>query len=452
MLKSLRARVTVLATVVLIVVLGLASLLIVSLVRRQVTSDLAEQNERTLTEYASRIESGQDPSLIQLPLGSDGTEYVIFDERGNVVQASIVFAEMGGVEVFEELPDDFFIDESFNAELIVQDDFMDFIEFEESAIVASAPDGASYQVVGYTPMRIVERSVDQVSSVLWVVIPLVAALFAALTWVLTNRMLKPVSEMTDRANQIRSETLHQRLVEPGTGDEIDQLAVTLNSMLDRLDVSARLQEQFVSDASHELKSPLTVMIGEAELAQNSQDHKKLSEANDRIVRQGRKLAGLVDDLLALARSGELAMRYGDVDLDNIIQEQIAAQSYPIDASGVHPVRAVGDVGALSRLIRNLVENAVRHATSSVQVLCQLHDGYAVVHVDDDGAGVPVEERDRIFERFSRLDEARTAGTGGSGLGLAISKAIVESHRGTLTVKDSPGGGARFTVKIPVPVR
>lgn len=451
MLKSLRARVTVLATVVLIIVLGLASLLIVSLVRRQVTSDLAEQNERTLVEYAGRIEAGADPRLIQLPLGSDGTEYVIFDENGRVVQATIVFAEMAGVEVFEELPADFFIEESFEAEAIIDDDFMNLVEFDESAIIASAPDGQRYQVVGYTPMQIVERSVSQVRSVLWVVIPLVAALFGVLTWVLTSRMLKPVSEMTDRANQIRSDTLHQRLVEPGTGDEIDQLAVTLNSMLDRLDASARLQEQFVSDASHELKSPLTVMIGEAELAQNSQDHEKLSEANDRIVRQGRKLAELVDDLLALARSGELAMRHGDVDLDNVVQEQIAAQSFPIGATGVEPVRVVGDVGALSRVIRNLLENAVRHATNTVNASCQLKDGYAIVHIDDDGVGIPAEERDRIFERFARLDEARTAGVGGSGLGLAISKAIVESHRGTLAASDSPLGGARLTVKIPVPV-
>lgn len=458
MFRSLRARVTVLATLVLVVVLGLASLLIVSLVRQQVVSDLAEQNERTLSDIALRIEAGEDPRTINLPLGSDGTEYVIIDDNGEYVQATIFYAEAEFVDL-NQLPEEFFLESelqgNFAEEVIIDEglvgaDFVNLVEFEESIAYAAAPDGRRFQVIGYTPTQIIERSVSQVRSVLWLVIPLLAVLFAALTWLLTSRMLRPVAEMTVRANDIRTDTLHERLVEPGTGDEIDQLAVTLNSMLDRLDAGARQQKQFVSDASHELKSPLTVMIGEAELARGSKDPARLMEANERMVQHGHKMSALIDDLLALARTGEFAHRH-EVDLDDVIRSQAAVQDHTVDTTEVEPARLIGDGEALSRLVRNLVENAVRHARGTVKVSCRVAGDRVEMNVDDDGPGIPTEHRERVLERFARLDESRTRTTGGSGLGLAISKAIVEAHDGKLVVGESPLGGARLCVTLPISI-
>ncbi|MEO1059773.1 MAG: HAMP domain-containing sensor histidine kinase [Actinomycetota bacterium] len=457
-MRSLRARITLLATVALVLVLATAAIVIVVLVERQLSNDLAAQNEATLAQVSAAIAGGQDPATIRLPLGTDGTEFVITND-GRFVQATLVVVTEDVLEPELTADDVIVFDPGFPfASLDATDPFVGGVVFVEDVLdqrfwdvtstTAVAPDGEEYLVEAFTPTRVVDRSVDQVRAVLWIVIPALAVLFALLVWFLTGRTLRPVALMTDRANRIRSDTLHERLAEPGTDDEIGRLAATLNSMLERLDRGAQQQRRFVSDASHELKSPLTVMVGEAELAAGSRDVERLAEANERVVERGRNLTALIDDLLALARSDEAAFRRSEVDLDDVVRQQARLQPRDVDTSGVEPVRLDADGAALSRLVRNLLDNAARHANEAVAVTLTADADGAVLVVDDDGPGIAEHERDRVFERFARADEARTRATGGTGLGLAIVQAIAHGHGGTVEISTAPIGGARFTVRLP----
>jgi len=309
-------------------------------------------------------------------------------------------------------------------------------------------DGREYQVVAFSSINVVERSVGQVRSVLLFTIPVLALIFAGLVWLMAGRTLQPVDQITRRAEQISTDTLHQRLDEPGTNDEIGRLTRTLNVMLDRLDSGATRQRQFVSDASHELRSPLTVVIAEAELAEQSGDPQALAAANALVIEHGKRMSTMIDDLLDLARVEEDGIAKSDVDLDDILREQAAFQPREVGTAGITPVRVSGDGPSLSRLFRNLIDNASRYAAESIEVSCSIDGTHAVVLVDDDGPGIPVADREAVFERFARVDDSRTRSTGGTGLGLAIAKAVVDVHGGDITVHDSPLGGARIQVRLP----
>ncbi len=478
-MRSLRARLTIISTAVLIGVLGLASVAVVSLVEREIRSDLDEQNLATLEDIASQLESGADPFSIVLPVATDGTEFAITTEDGDYLNTSIAqtsFFEgdvsLGVSDLVGELvgdlrpgdvlvgpngeefiiPDDF-DSEFFGTEIVTIDDqlvdeFFDDITFVSTSITTTDSDGFPLVVSAFSPTFLVDRSVGQVRSALLLIIPLLAAAFAAIAWFTTGRALKPVDEMTARADRISTDTLDQRLDQPGTNDEIDRLATTLNGMLERLDRGAQAQKQFVSDASHELQSPLTVMIGEAELA--SRDPHKLAAANELVVEHGRRMATLIQDLLDLSRTEEVVPNRVEVDLDELLRDEARLNPAAVDTSQVAPARVTGDARSLGRVFRNLIDNAVRHGDGQIKITCTSDDdlGRAIVTIDDNGAGIPHHDRRRVFDRFTRLDESRNRTTGGTGLGLAIAKSVVEAHGGTISIEDSPLGGARFLVHLP----
>ncbi|MEM7339974.1 MAG: ATP-binding protein [Actinomycetota bacterium] len=451
-MRSLRARLTLVSTAVLLIVLALAGLSIVELVERQLRNELVEQNEQTLTEIATRIETGEDPAAIRLPLATDGTEFIVSTADGVWVNSTLTFfvGEGPPIEVLEGDVDIVFAD---GAEVVFDEAGFEVISaadqpWDVRTTAAAAPDGSRYVIEALSPTTVVDRTVSQVRSVLWLVIPVLAAVFAALAWLLTGRLLSPVDQMTARARRIRTDTLHERLDEPGTDDEIDRLAQTLNGMLDRLERGARAQQQFVSDAAHELQSPLTVLVGEAELAAATPTRERLAAANERVVTHGRLMRDLIQDLLDLARAEESTLRRTEVDLDDLVVTEARRHRSAIETGDIQPVKVHGDPASLARVVRNLLDNAERHGGGRVRVACQRVDGRALVVVDDDGPGVPVDQRQAVFERFARIDESRTRTTGGTGLGLAIVKAVVEGHGGTIEIGDSPLGGARLTVMIP----
>lgn len=488
-MRSLRWRITLLATAVLLGVLVVAAISIVNVVDRQVRNDLAEQNQETLTDIAIQIEEGTSPFLIDLPLASDGTEFAIADAEGRPVNSSVLGAAFSGVVLFEdtgfgELPPGFDVgsvvevpaselpEEAFEAvgfDPTNPDDippglepfFVEPVDLQEvlvaeaewtfNEIAVAAPSGAEFLVQSFTPLVVVDRSVDQVQTVLWFVIPILGIIFGGLVWATVGRALKPVDRMRARAANISTATLHERVEEPGTNDEIDRLAITLNSMLDRLDDGVRRQQQFLSDASHELRGPLTVMLGEAQLAAGSGDPEALERANAAVVAHGERMAVLIDDLLQLARSGELEVQRTEVDLDDLVREEALLQPTAVDTAAVAPVRMTGDPAALGRLVRNLLDNAARFSAGRVALTCGMdqESGHALIIVDDDGPGIPEDQRETVFERFARLDESRTRSTGGTGLGLAIAKAIVDAHDGSIAIGTSPFGGARMQVLLPI---
>jgi signal transduction histidine kinase len=227
----------------------------------------------------------------------------------------------------------------------------------------------------------------------------------------------------------------------------------MNAMLARLQDSAERQRRFVADASHELRSPLARMRAELEVDRAHPGSADPAATSASVLEETVGLQRLVDDLLLLARGDAGALddvRTGPVDLDVVLERLVADRRSArprIDTHGVAPVQLPGDEAQLGRALGNLLDNAVRHARGAVTLTLAEHDGTAVLTVADDGPGIPVEERERVFERFTRLDDARSA-DGGAGLGLAIAREIAERHGGSLALTDS-GSGARFVLRLPV---
>ncbi|HWA67960.1 MAG TPA: HAMP domain-containing sensor histidine kinase [Mycobacteriales bacterium] len=269
--------------------------------------------------------------------------------------------------------------------------------------------------------------------------PLLLVLVGATLWILLGRALGAVSSLRRGAESVMHPIGGVRLPLPEGRDEIRALAVTLNAMLDRLGAAAAREQQFVADVAHELRSPLAAARTQLEVALAEPDSVTRAELVAGALQDTERLVTLVDDLLTLARvESDTQLRDERVDLADLV---------PSAGNGTYLV--VGDRRALARAIDNLVANAHRHAVSKVTVtLARPAADTVEVRVDDDGAGVPVEDRQRIFERFVRLDDARARDDGGSGLGLAIAHATAQAHGGALRVEASDLGGACFVLALP----
>jgi len=311
-------------------------------------------------------------------------------------------------------------------------------------------------------MIVVGRSTEQTDragtiagALLAIAVPVVVALIAFIVWLSIGRALRPVESMRREADAITSSHLGSRLAVPPGDDEIPRLAETLNEMLDRIDESHHLQRQFVSNASHELRSPLSAIRQSAEIARAYPERVSMSTLAGDVLVESSRLEGLVNALLLLARLDDVAPeRHTDpVDLDDLVILEVerlksTRRGLPVDISRVSSGQVLGDTLLLAQVVRNLIENASRHAVSRVCITLQEAGGKVVLLVDDDGVGVPPADRTRIFERFVRLDEARARDDGGAGLGLAIVSKIVERAHGVVEVSSSPLGGARFSVVLP----
>ncbi|MFH8988483.1 sensor histidine kinase [Streptomyces sp. NPDC017940] len=278
--------------------------------------------------------------------------------------------------------------------------------------------------------------------------PLLLAVIAAVTWLVTRRALRPVDAIrAEMAVITASEDLGRRVPEPDTHDEIARLARTTNETLAALEASVERQRRFVADASHELRSPIASLRTQLEVGAAHPGLLDVPGAVEDTVR----LQELAADLLLLARldAGEKPGR-GRVDLAALAREELSQRTGDrvVVTADLDSVEVAGSRGQLARVLGNLVTNAQRHARSGVTVTSRADGVWAVLEVADDGDGVPRQERERIFERFVRLDDARSRDEGGAGLGLAIARDVAARHGGTLTVDDSPGGGAVFVLRLP----
>lgn len=326
---------------------------------------------------------------------------------------------------------------------------------EAPFVTAVEQDGGDWIVVAGRSTEEVDSTLATVGILLAVSVPLVAGVVALTTWFAVGRSLAPVERMRQQVELMSASDLSRRVDEPETRDEIGRLAHTMNGMLGRLEDSQAAQRRFVSDASHELKSPLASLRQYAEVARAHPDRITSAELSDAVLEEGARLERLVQGMLVLSRADEggLALHVTDVDLDDLLLAEAtrlrAGGALAVDATGVHPARVRGDLGLLSQVTRNLADNAARHAKTTVRLGVTQAGGGAVLTVEDDGAGIPAADRDRIFERFVRLDEARARDAGGSGLGLAIAREIVRAHRGDVRVDAAASGGARFVVSLPL---
>lgn len=282
--------------------------------------------------------------------------------------------------------------------------------------------------------------------------PVLMILAAAVTWLLTGRALSPVRRMTGQVAVISSGTLHERVPVPRTRDEIEQLGLTMNAMLDRLEADDQRLRQFVSDASHELRSPVAVLRSESEVALREGSEADVVRLAEGVKEESLRLERIVADLLVLARGDEArtAAVSSVLDLDDVVLDEAARRrSVTIDTSDVSAGRIVGSAEQARRVVAHLLDNAARHASGRVAVRLRTTSSTVSLQVDDDGPGVPLADRQRVFERFTRLDEARARDGGGAGLGLAVVATTVAAMGGSVRVLDSPLGGARFAVEWPV---
>ena len=294
-----------------------------------------------------------------------------------------------------------------------------------------------------------------VTDLLLIGLPILLVVAALTIWLMVGRALAPVEAMRREVDAISAADLDRRVPSPHGNDEIARLATTMNDMLDRLERGQARQRRFVADASHELRSPVASIRQHAEVALAHPDRTTVGALAETVLAENLRVQRLVDDLLLLARADEhtLQLQQRPVDLDDLVFEE-ARRLREATSLRVDTARRLGRAGQRrprrrsGGSLRNLGDNAVRHASSQVAFTLGEQDGAVVLDVDDDGPGIPPDERQRVFERFVRLDDARARDAGGSGLGLAIVAEVVGAHRGTISIGSSGLGGARFEVRLP----
>jgi heavy metal sensor kinase len=313
--------------------------------------------------------------------------------------------------------------------------------------------------VGMSEMSM-QRTMSTFMLTMAALFPLALILASGGGWFLAHRALKPVDRMTQTARRIGAGQLHARLDLSGANDELDRLAETLNEMLGRLEAAFTEMRQFTADASHELQTPLTILRGEIEIALRSKrSQEEYVDVMKSALEEIERISLLVEGLLLLARSdaGVLKMDCKPLDL-MIVTEEVLNQLAPLASSKpvtlvlghVEPLQISGDPVHLRRLLFNLVDNAVKYTPpeGSVRVSIDREDGWARLSVADTGIGIPAQDRDRIYQRFFRSADARSA-QGGSGLGLSIVKSITEAHGGRIDLETSQGKGSIFRVYLPL---
>jgi signal transduction histidine kinase len=441
---SVRARMTVLATLVAVIAVGISAVALLVVLRHSLERAGDDAAKTRAQDLAALATTGTLPRLLTVPNDEDVAQVVdasgavLAGSTGHTERAIATFAPEGRapvVRMVRDVPDD-----------------NELIDFRVWAQRARTPDGPVTVYVG-TSLESVNETIATVRRVLLLILPPLLALLAVASWVLVGRALRPVEAIRAEVADISGRALDRRVPVPPRRDEIGRLASTMNEMLDRLQAASERQRKFVADASHELQSPIAALRTQLEVAIAQPATTDWAATSSDLLAESRHMERLVRDLLFLARSDgeEGVRRIEPVDLDDIVLEEAtrlrSTAQVRVDASGVSAAPLSGNRDELTRLVRNLLENAEHHAESRVRIRLSAEGREIILMVEDDGPGVPPAERERIFQRFTRLDEARSRNNGGTGLGLAIVKEITERHGGTVCVENA-APGARFAVRLP----
>lgn len=443
-LGTVRFRVSAVATLAAAAVLIVAGLSLLAAQRRQLTDSLDNTIRQRADDLTALVDGGQIPRALGGPIDPDTLVQIVTPD-GNVLAAGPNVATPSPMadppppnktEVLRRvhLPPD-------NG------------EYRLLSRRHDGPNGATIIHVAGT-LDDVRDSLRVLATSLTIAIPVVAMFLAALIFWLVGRTLRPVEAIRAEVANIRGADLHRRVPQPSRDDEIGRLAGTMNDMLDRLERATNAQQRFVADASHELRSLLTRLRSELEVDAAHPEVADLAATHRSVLDETIALQRLVDDLLLLARgdAGAVTGRREPVDLDDIVlrhADRLRTEGrVAVDVSGVSAAQVIGDADQLSRAMRNLVDNAARHAHSSVAFTVADNHRVATLTVTDDGPGIPQALHEHVFERFVRLDEARRAGDGNTGLGLAITRDIVEQHGGRITIDAGHVSGTRFVIVLP----
>jgi heavy metal sensor kinase len=322
--------------------------------------------------------------------------------------------------------------------------------------------GDRFDVTVATSTRELGEALERFRRVLYLSVPLFLLLATLGGYWMSRRALAPVDEITQIARQIGAQNLAMRLAVPQTGDELERLATTLNEMLSRLDAAFQRITQFTADASHELRTPVSVMRTSAELTlRKPRTEAEYREALAQILHESEKVSRLIEQLLLLARtdSGSRTIPITRTNLNEILERAwrhagILAEAKHLkseDCVPAAPVWVRGDPASLERLFLILLDNAVKYTAEGGRIELRLStvDDFAVTEIRDTGIGIASEDLGHIFDRFYRADRARSRETGGAGLGLAIGHWIAEAHGGEIRVQSEPSKGSSFQVRLPL---
>ena len=476
----LRTRLTLLVTTLFMLALIAAAAIGLDRIETSLESETRDNAEALLYDYLGQLQGGTvGPAQ---PDADEATRFVYLDAGGseltNAEFQRILFSAFDPTLGSVPLPDDFpplpegfpALPEGFTVDGVViveagtlniavdptSDDQTLKLDLGDKVTTVGLPVtiGDSAVTIGVSsPLQPVQDSLDAMTRLFAVLVPLLTLLVAAGTWLLVGRSLRPVHAITTQVDQITTQNLEQRVPETTATDEIGHLARTMNKMLAGLQAARDQQHQFISDASHELRSPITATQATLEVARANPDTTDWPATAEILHDETTRLAALVDDLLLLARLDETGTHElrDDIDLDELFLAE-ARRPHPTDVNirVEAPARIRGDLATLTRAARNLIDNAAQHATTAVTVTITNDGTDATVSIADDGPGIADDDLERIFERFTRLDNSRNrASGGGAGLGLAITKQIITTHNGTITASNGPSRGAVFTLRFEV---
>ncbi|WP_084464754.1 sensor histidine kinase [Microtetraspora fusca] len=462
--RSLRFRLTATASAVLALALAVSAYVFVGVLGRALAGTIDDEVYQRAREVVALADAGRLGDRI---VTTDNTIVQVLDASGRIVNAT------PGTDRLVPLLG---ADRREGAVRSGRPVFLDGrpygIPGPLRARVLSADAGRT--VIAARSFKEVQGSLTTTGHVLIVGTPLLLVLLAAASWLVIGRTLRPIALLRRGAAEISGTARTRRLPVPESRDEVHSLATTLNDMLARLEAADARQRALISDASHELRSPLASIRLQLEVALSHPEGQDWRETAEGVLEDTMRLSRLAEDLLALARLDEgRTVRREPVDLAALAERAVERHGVTGDiASGV---TVDGDALDLGRVLTNLVANAVRHATSTVVVALRAEPpgtgaplsgtapgrgtagvagegatraDVAVLTVTDDGPGIPAEDRERVFDRFTRLDSARSRDEGGAGLGLAIVRDTVRAHGGTVHLEDA-APGLRAVVRLPL---
>ena len=443
-LRTVRARSTIVATAIVGIALAVMSVTAVTLQRIALIDTIDSGLITRADDIAGLLISGSVPARIAVA-GDDDALVQVIDANGTVVAASenidgegpiatVTGEAVGQVVTTRSLP--------------TGDGSLRLVSRGVET------DHGKFTIYAAASLEQVTEAVAVLSATLFVGVPLLSALVGVTVWILIGRSLRSVEEIRSQVSSIGDRELDRRVPVPDTDDEIANLATTMNEMLERLQDSSNQQRRFVADASHELRSPLATIRSELEVYQMHPVSEGWPRVADTVLQEALRMQRLIDDLLLLAKSDAVGLSVPGiaVDLDDLVFDQVerlkSLTAITFDTRKVSGAQIVGDRAALERLVRNLIENAARYAITIIDITLSENVQRATLIIEDDGSGIAEGDRVRVFDRFTRLDEARDRDHGGTGLGLAIVAEIVERHGGTVEVDQSSAGGALFRVDLP----
>jgi signal transduction histidine kinase len=440
---SLRARLTLVATTLVAVGLAAGALLLAGVLQRSLLRAIDDSARQRATDVAALVDTGQlsDP----IPVAGGTAAVQVIDAQHRVRAASA-----GGDHLVPMLEPGDVASVRAGRALFLDGGRLGLSDPLRVVGARAGPHDDPQTVLVAISTVEASGSLRVVELALLVGAPLLLLGFGVACWFLVGSALRPVASLRQGAEEITGARAARRLPVPAADDEVRRLAVTLNGMLDRLERSSSRQRAFVSDAAHELRTPLASARTQLEVARKHPQTGHWPDTADAVLEDVDRMSRLVDDLLLLARldeGGAPRLHPSPVDLAELAGCVAARSPGPVRRTGDSPVVVEGDGDALSRVIGNLVGNAVRHARSAVRVDVRRDGDVAHVTVTDDGPGIAPADRERVFERFTRLDEARSRDAGGSGLGLPIVRELVRAHGGSVTLEDAEPG-LRAVVCLP----